>query len=264
MRQESTWLVRLREFGRIFDDLIGSSRRAARILTASRATLEGIPQRYRDRCRTMIENGVDLTRFVPVPWPAAPTAGNPLKILFVGRLVPVKALDLLLDAMARLVAAGTALQLTVVGDGPMRLAWEGQAASLALAGQVSFVGNLPMAEVSTHMQRCHVFCLPSVRESGGAVLLEAMASARPVIAMNFGGPGELVDEKVGALIELTTPEQVSGDIATRLRDVVENPEAWRRRGIAGRQRVESLYSWPAKVASAETLYAEITQEGSGA
>jgi len=261
MRQESTWLVRLREFGRLFDQLIGSSRRAARILTASRATLAGVPERYRGRCRDMLENGVELTRFVPTAWPDAPAPGNPLKILFVGRLIPVKALDLLLDAVAELTAKGAALELTVAGDGPMRVQWESRAAALGLAPRVHFAGNLSLAQVSAQMQRCHVFCLPSVRESGGAVLLEAMASARPVIAVNFGGPGELVDREVGALIELSTPEQVTADLAALLREVMMHPENWRRRGLAGRRRVESLYSWSAKVASAAALYTEILNEG---
>ena len=261
MRQESTWLVRLREFGRLFDHLIGSSRSAARILTASRATLAGVPERYRDRCRTMIENGVELTRFVPTAWLDAPAPDNALRILFVGRLIPVKALDLLLDAVAALTAEGAALELTVAGDGPMRAQWESHALALGLAAKARFVGNLSLAQVSAQMQRCHVFCLPSVRESGGAVLLEAMASARPVIAMNFGGPGELVDREVGALIDLVTPEQASGGIAALLRDVIANPEDWRRRGLAGRRRVESRYSWSAKVASVKTLYTEILNEG---
>jgi len=51
---------------------------------------------------------------------------------------------------------------------------------------------------AAEMARCHVFCLPSVRESGGAVLLEAMACARPVIAVGFGGPAEIVDDAVGS------------------------------------------------------------------
>lgn len=262
MRQESTWLVRLRGFGRIFDHMIGSSRRATRILTASRATLEGVPKRYHDRCQPMIENGVELTRFVPTPWPSVPGPAQALSVLFVGRLIPVKALHLLLDAVAQLMGASKAVQLTVVGDGPMRSEWERYAAYLGLATQVSFVGNISLAEVSRHMQQCHVFCLPSVRESGGAVLLEAMASARPVIAMNFGGPGELVDAEVGAVIDLITPEQVSHDMATCLQDLVANPQDWRRRGLAGRRRVESLYSWSAKVACAKTLYAEILKKES--
>ena len=261
MRQESTWLVRLRELGHILDHLIGSSRHAARILTASKATLRGVPQRYRNRCLSMIENGVELSRFTATPWPAPPGRAMPLKILFVGRLIPVKALDLLLGALARLIAAEHAVELTVVGDGPMRKEWETCAALAGLGPRVRFAGNLPMDEVARHMQQCHVFCLPSVRESGGAVLLEAMASARPVIAMNFGGPGELVDAEVGALIELNTPEQVTVELAETLRSVITHPQQWLRRGQAGRRRVESLHSWSAKVAAANTLYTELLTEG---
>ncbi len=261
MRQESTWLVRLRELGHVLDHLIGSSRHAARILTATRATLKGVPQRYHNRCLSMIENGVELSRFTATPWPASPGPAMPLKVLFVGRLIPVKALDLLLGALARLLAAEHAVELTVVGDGPMRKEWEACAALAGLGPRVRFVGNLTMDEVARHMQQCHVFCLPSVRESGGAVLLEAMASARPVIAMNFGGPGELVDAEVGALIDLSTPEQVTLELAETLRSVISHPQQWLRRGQAGRRRVELHHSWSAKVATANTLYTELLTEG---
>jgi glycosyltransferase involved in cell wall biosynthesis len=112
------------------------------------------------------------------------------------------------------------------------------------------------------MSGCHVFCLPSVRESGGAVLLEAMASARPVIALEFGGPAEIVSDEVGALLPLTSPAQVIDDLVLTLRDVVREPLAWQHRGQAGRQRVEERYSWPAKIAAAEHTYREIVEERS--
>jgi glycosyltransferase involved in cell wall biosynthesis len=110
------------------------------------------------------------------------------------------------------------------------------------------------------MQSCHVFCLPSVRESGGAVLLEAMASARPVIALDFGGPGEIVTNEIGALLPLKSPAQVIDVLCITLRDVLRDPLAWQRRGIAGRRQVEERYSWPAKIAAAEDTYREIIVE----
>jgi glycosyltransferase involved in cell wall biosynthesis len=261
MRQESTWLVRLREFGRLFDGIMGSTRGAARLLIASCSTQEAVSPRYHARCLAMIENGVELTRFVATDWPAPPNAGNPLRVLFVGRLIPVKALDLLLNAVADLLKNGHAVQLTVIGDGPMREDWERHAHTLELGSAVSFVGNQSLAEVAAAMQRCHVFCLPSVRESGGAVLLEAMACARPVIGMNFGGPAEVVDDTVGALVELTNPEQASADIASLLQQVIAQPQVWARRGQAGRLRVEQRYSWDAKIKAAAELYAQVASEG---
>ena len=262
MSQESSWLIRFREFGKIFDALIGSSKLAACILVASKATLESIPIRYREKCVVMIENGVELTRFKATPWPNPPTLINPLQVLFVGRLIPLKALDLLIDAVSFLSATGVLVELTVVGDGPMRSDWEGKVKELNLINQIRFVGNLSLEGVSEYMQRCHVFCLPSIRESGGAVLLEAMASARPVIAINFGGPGELVDKEVGELIEPTSPEQVTKDLANSLSKIISNPEGWSLRGKVGRLRVESHYSWEAKVSSAITLYGDILEKRS--
>jgi glycosyltransferase involved in cell wall biosynthesis len=259
MKQESTWLIRVRGLTRLLDAVIGSSRRASCLLTASQATLNGVARRYHPRCRPMLENGVDLTRFPAAPWPAAPTENIPLRVLFTGRLVPIKGLDMLLTAMSRLKAEGFFAELDVVGDGPMRAEWTQLAERLGLAQHVRFHGALPSDAVAAQMRACHVFCLPSVRESGGAVLLEAMATARPVIGLDFGGPGEIIDAEIGAKLPMHNPEQVITDLVFTLKDVCTRPEAWRQSGLLGRQRVETRYSWPAKIAAAEALYQEILQ-----
>jgi glycosyltransferase involved in cell wall biosynthesis len=264
MRQESTWLIRVRGLTRVLDLAMGSSRRAARILTATRATLAGVAGRHHKLCRMMPENGVDLARFQPTAWPEAPSEQNPLRVLFTGRLVPIKGLDMLIEAVARLHAKGLPVHLQVIGDGPMRSDWETLAAQRGLKAQVVFRGALPQAEVAARMRACHLFCLPSVRESGGAVLLEAMATARPVVALNYGGPGEIVDAEVGALLPLENPDQVIRDLVATLGDLFARPETWRERGQRGRQRIENHYSWPAKIAHAGELYAEVLAERSPA
>lgn len=257
MKQESTWLIRVRELPRLMDALIGSTRRASRILTASRATMTMISSRYHSRCRTMLENGVELSRFTASPWPAPPSAPQPLRVLFVGRLIPFKGVDMLLKAVAQTNAAGYPVHLDVVGDGPLRSDWEQLGGALGLREQVTFHGALSLDQVAQQMRACHLFCLPSVRESGGAVLLEAMASARPVVALDFGGPGEIVDDEVGALLPMTNPDRVTHDLTNTLIDVCRNPEIWRQRGERGRQRVEERYSWPAKVAAAQEIYHDV-------
>lgn len=262
MRQESTWLIKIRGLARLLDAAIGSSRRAARILTATQTTLMALDPRQHSRCRMMPENGVDLTRFCPAPWPAPPAQGQPLRILFVGRLVPVKSLNLLLEAVARLKQMGHAVRLDVIGDGPMRNEWVALSQRLALGGEIHFHGALPLAAVAARMQAAHVFCLPSVRESGGAVLLEAMACARPVIALDYGGPGEIVSDEVGARLPMHNPQQVIIDLVDVLADILAAPEVWRRKGEAGRRQVEQRYSWPAKIAAAQVTYQEIIVERS--
>ena len=260
LRQESTWLIRLRRVGRLFDALIGSTRRISRILAATRATRDWVAPRFRDRCRMMVENGVDLARFQPAPWPEAPSARRALRVLFVGRLIPFKGLDLLLAAIARLKRECHLVELDVVGDGPMHQRWQQLATELGLEQEVRFAGAQPAEEVARRLGASHVLCLPSVRESGGAVLLEAMASARPAIALAYGGPAEIVDDEVGALIPLLAPAQVVTDLSETLRSLYTEPQRWRQRGENGRRKIERDFSWTAKVASVGAIYDELIQE----
>jgi glycosyltransferase involved in cell wall biosynthesis len=263
MQQDAAWLYPLRHVGRLLDAIVGSSRHSARLLVATGATLAGIPRRLRRRCRPMCENGVVLDRFTPGPWPGRPSASTPLRVLFVGRLVPCKALPLLLRAIA-LVQRDGPVHLTVIGDGPMRAAWKHEAAVLGLCETTAFLGHSSLDRVAAAMRACHVLCLPSVRESGGAVLLEAMACARPVIAVAFGGPAELVDDAVGAAVAPASPDAAVQGIATALRDVMRQPDRWRARGLEGRRRVEARYGWDAKVEEMMHLYEEVRSEAEAA
>jgi glycosyltransferase involved in cell wall biosynthesis len=257
LRADSTWLYPVRNLGRVVDALVGGTRHATAILTATRATWAGIPSRHRHLCVPMLENGVELATFPPAPWPAPPgVAGEPLRLVFVGRLVPFKGVGMLLDAVAK-VTPEIPIRLRIVGDGPMAGAWREQTARLGLGERVSFTGNLPPAAVAAELRAAHAMCLPSVRESGGAVLLEAMACARPVIAIGFGGPAEIVDDRVGRCLPATSSGEVVAALVEALRDLVRHPADWRRRGEAGRVSAESRYDWDAKVEAAVRFYRDL-------
>ncbi|MBK1702461.1 glycosyl transferase [Thiococcus pfennigii] len=256
-RADSTWLYPVRHLGRIVDALVGGTRHATLILTATQATLAGIPRRYRHRCRPMLENGVDLDTFAAAPWPTPPgVAGEPLRLVFVGRLIPVKGVDMLLEAVARL-AGEAQVRLSIVGDGPLAGELRARTAQLGLTDLVRFTGNLPPPAVAAEIRAAHLFCLPSVRESGGAVLLEAMACARPVLAIAFGGPAEIVDAEVGLALAATDRDAAIEGFLGAFRDLLRNPDDWRRRGDVGRQRAVTGYAWPAKIANAIALYRDL-------
>jgi glycosyltransferase involved in cell wall biosynthesis len=254
MQADAAWLYPVRKLGGLVDALAGSSRHAAAILTATEATLHGIAPRYRPRCVPMLENGVDLTVFTPAPWPEPPGPDQPLKLIFVGRLVPFKGVSMLLEAVQR-VKNALPITLTIVGNGPLEAELRAETAARSIAEEVRFITvNLAPEQVAAEMQAAHLFCLPSVRESGGAVLLEAMACARPVTAVMFGGPAEIVDEAVGRPLPATGREAVISGLAAVFREVVAQPEAWRIRGEAGLRRALDRYGWEAKVDAAVALY----------
>jgi glycosyltransferase involved in cell wall biosynthesis len=242
--------------GRLFDLIVGSTRNAAAILTANHTTRTRIPRRYRLRCIPMLENGVDLDLFSPAPWPVGPSKMHALKILFVGRLLAFKGIPMLLEALTRL-RDEFPVQLTIVGEGPCGTPWKEETGARGLHDIVTFCGPLSPPQVAAQMRAAHVFCLPSVRESGSAILLEAMAAARPVIAIAHGGPAEVVDDNVGRAIPPDGPEAVIEALTRTLRDVVADPEAWRRRGEEGRRRAEQRYAWDTKIDAILRLYGQV-------
>jgi glycosyltransferase involved in cell wall biosynthesis len=262
MRQETAWLIPIRNLGHVIDAIVGSTRHASAILTATRATRARIPKRYRSQCVSMLENGVDLKVFSAAPWPPAPSKSRPLKMLFVGRLLPSKGIPLVLAALAR-TRDELPIHLTIAGEGPSESPWKQEVQSLGLQHRVTFCGALSAPEVAAHMRAAHIFCLPSVRESGGAVLLEAMATARPVIAIAYGGPAEVVDDQVGRAIPANGPEAVIDALVQTLRDVFADAEAWRRRGEEGRHRAEQRYAWDTKIEQALRLYRHILTNSQG-
>jgi len=204
-----------------------------------------------------LENAVDPSCFVAAAPIAAPGKDRPLRVSFVGRLVAVKALPLLLHAMVRLRAQGMSVVLDVVGDGPMAQPWRGQSTALGLADCVHWHGALPAAGVAGVVRLSHVFCLPSVRESGGAVLLEAMACGRPVIGMDFGGPAEVVDDAVGWKVAMPDEATAIDGLAQALSEAYRQPDDAARRGQRARQRVLDEHTWAAKLDAAEALYARV-------
>jgi glycosyltransferase involved in cell wall biosynthesis len=253
IQQDSGWFYRFGRLGALADRLCGTTRHCAAILSATRATDETISRAARPKAIRMLENGVDLDVFHPADWPEPPSMSRPLEIVFVGRLIPCKALPLLFDALTSL-EGEMPFRLTVVGDGPMRQEWERDGAARGWDGAVRFLGNRPLPEVAAAMRAAHVFCLPSVRESGGAVLLEAMACQRPVIAIAHGGPAELVDPGVGVPVPAEGPSEAAGAMAEAFRDVLRRPAVWKQRGEEGRRRAVEQFSWDAKVEQGLALY----------
>jgi glycosyltransferase involved in cell wall biosynthesis len=264
MRDDAMGLSKLRVLPALVEALFGSLRHSAAVLVATAATRAALPKALRTRAVNMLENAVDPGRFGAAEPLAAPGAGRPLRVSFVGRLVPVKALPLLLKAIARLRGEGLPVTLDVVGDGPMAAPWRAEAAALGLADRICWHGALDAAGVARVVQASHVFCLPSVRESGGAVLLEAMACARPVIGMDFGGPAEVVDDAVGWKVAMVDEAGAVSGLTDALRQAHRHPEDAARRGRAAHQRVLARFTWAAKLDAAESIYRAVLSAASGA
>ena len=111
---------------------------------------------------------------------------------------------------------------------------------------VKFHGFLPQAVVAELLRASNAMVLPSMRECGGAVVLEAMASGVPVIAANWGGPVDYISEGAGFLIPPDTPEEFVKGLARAMVWLSKNPEVGAQIGQAARARALQLYDWPVR------------------
>ncbi len=142
-------------------------------------------------------------------------------VLFVGHLVPVKALDILLQAWARLPSerspAAAPARLVLVGEGSERDALLRLAAQLGIAGQVDFLGPRPQPIVADWIAAADLLCLPSHAEGSPNVVVEALAGGIPVVASRVGGIPDLVDDGVnGVLVAPGDPGALAAALAAAL------------------------------------------------
>jgi glycosyltransferase involved in cell wall biosynthesis len=178
----------------------------------------------------LIYNGVDATVFRPGPKGEARgrlgiTGTTPL-LVFVGNLFPVKGIDVLVAALARLHADGGLARLTVIGQGPLRPALERQVAELGMSDRVTFLGPLPQAALADWYRAADLFVLPSHSEGVPNVLLESMACHTPYVATNVGGVPEIHAPEVGRLVPSNDPAALADAIAGELSVPPRGPDAW--------------------------------------
>lgn len=221
----------------------------------------GVP----DQRLVQIYNGVDISRFRHASTGRVALAGGPFNdpSLFVlgtvGRMQPVKAQTHLARAFVRLLQLEprlrSRLRLVLVGDGPLR----SEAQALLAAAGMADLAWLPgeRADVADVMRALDCFVLPSLAEGVSNTILEAMASALPVVATDVGGNAELV---LNGHTGIVVP---AGDVelmASALRDLAVDGERSVKLGQAGRARVERLFSLTAMVGAYQGLYDRLLNE----
>jgi glycosyltransferase involved in cell wall biosynthesis len=178
-------------------------------------------------------------------------AGAEPRLLCVGRLIPIKGHIVLLRAFAEARRALPELQLHVAGRGPLEPALRALAKELGVADGVRFLGHV--APVQRAIEDAAIVVVPSMGEGFGMVALEAMERARPVIAAEIGGLGELVEDGVtGRLVRAGDPQPLAHAIVGLGRDL----DAAARMGEAGRRRALDRFLQERCTDRTELLYRE--------
>lgn len=188
-----------------------------------------------------VYNGIDLRRFKPAP-PRLPDVRP--RILSIGRLVEFKGFRYLIAACAVLKKRGLEFECEIIGEGPLRDALQSAITAAGLDGVVRLLGSQPQEEVVGRLINSDVFALACTVSSEGAndilptVILEAMATARPVVSARLAAVPEMVRDRQNGL--LVTPGDVEG-LANALESLLGDRQLRARLGEAGRRTVEETF-----------------------
>lgn len=235
----ATWLRNLYPylpFGR------SAYRRAAAIMAGSSHTYAEL-HAYQKKLFFLPENGVESS--VCADTSRDRERGAKIELIFLGSLIPLKACDLALRGAAPLLRDDLA-HFTVVGDGPERECLEKLTRSLGIEKAVSFCGWLDHEMAMQRLRSADVLLFPSIRDFGGGVVFEALASGVVPIVANFGGPGDTVHAEVGFKVSLTNETDVISQIEQILLGIAHDPvqlDKLRRQGVS---YARECLSWDAK------------------
>jgi glycosyltransferase involved in cell wall biosynthesis len=216
------------------------------ILVKTPHTGVALPSRYHQKVRHVIEIGSNET----AEQPPAGRSDRSFRFLFVGRLLYWKGLQYGLRAFATLLRDVPNARLTIVGAGPEERRWRRLSRGLGLAHAVEWIGWIPHADVGGRYRGHDVFLFPSLHDSSGTVILEAMSYGLPVVCFDLGGPGVLVNDTCGVVVPTTgrSADELVMDLADAMRTIAEKLELYSGLQAGAFKRSREL-TWASAVAN---------------
>jgi glycosyltransferase involved in cell wall biosynthesis len=239
-------------FVNMVNGLLPGKRLADVIFVANERTRLALPSRIRGRVIELVENGIDFS-----VWRGSSVSieSSAARFVFLGRLVDLKTVDVVIRALKVVPLA----ELEVIGNGPMRDAWQKLAVELGVEERVHFAGWLSQEQCAARLQTALALVMPSIIECGGAVVLESMAMGRPVIATRWGGPVDYLDRSSGILIEPTSYQDMVDGFAEAMGKLIASPELAQSMGAAGRERALRDFDWERKIEKVISIYGELVE-----
>ena len=228
-----------------------SLHRSDKIYVSNRTTLAFLPHFAHSNCEVVPANTVRDGEATAAPsGPREKHQG--LRLIYAGNCVATRCLPLVFEAMKGV----DNLHLTVAGEGPALAEWRQWA---AISGaSIAFPGKVDRDRLNSLYHEADALVFPALRDSGGSALLEAMSIGLPVVCLDWGGPGEVVDAESGIKIPVHDPDQVIRglrDAFLRLRDDQELRDRLAGHGAA---RARTQFTWERKRKLLQRTYSALT------
>jgi glycosyltransferase involved in cell wall biosynthesis len=229
-------------------------RRAALVLCRSQDSLRALPASVQTRAAVSPEIGspvVDTSLRRDFAFGQEGAQPRRFHLLFAGRLLGWKGVALALGATARLVQAGVDVVLHIAGDGPLREHLAQQVTRLGLQQQVRLLGLVPRQELFALYAQADLFVFPSLHDSSGSVVLEALSRGLPVVCLDLGGPQNYIDASCGVVVSTAgcSRAQLEQALADAIAAVLADPTRLRNLSKRAAEHARQQ-TWAATVESA--------------
>ena len=238
------WRERLRDLSNLlvpFDPLMRRTFEQAGRIVITRDTLRLVPPRWRHKAQ--IQLAVGLQRHGAAGnFRTAARHHRELSLLYVGRLLDWKGVDIALRAVSRLKSVRPDIRFTIVGQGPGRERLIKLSNKLGLQKTVRWVSWMPQPALARYYRAADLLLFPSLRDSGGMVVLEAMAEGLPVLCTDLGGPGLIVNATCGRAIRTAgrTPQQLGDAFANAVQEIMVVPHILESLSYGARARAHEF------------------------
>lgn len=247
--KEREWLSYLRSAYKLLPGYKSTLHFASAIIAGSQDTLVKIPKKLHNKCFYIPENGINPNKFSMSAKPPA----EKMSACFVGRLVPYKGPDMLLEALAPLLRDNR-LHLDIIGDGPLMQNLLEFITKNKIKKNVTIHGWIEHENVQKIMSQSQLLLFPSIREFGGGVVLEAMALGLVPVVIDYAGPGELVHCDVGFKIQISNRLKIISTLRTQVENICSEPNKIFEMSKKAKIYVRTYFTWDAKAAQIAEIY----------
>lgn len=184
---------------------------------------------------------------------------NKVLIISSGRLMPRKGISLLLD-VANEICTSVPYCIEIYGEGEEKDTLQKKVDLLKLNDRVKICGNIPFDKMQQKYKEADIFVLPSLRESTGTAVFEALANKLPVITLNQNGAKYIVEKDAGILVDIKNKQQIIHDMASSITKLIEDSKLRIKLGEKGFEKIYDKYTWEKRAKYMTNIYKEILLE----
>lgn len=182
--------------------------------------------------------------------------GDRVHIIVSGRLIYRKGVSLLLDAVRR-IQTEQPFVVDIYGEGDQKDKLLEQAQKNGISGLVKFHGKVSFEEMQARYREADIYVLPSLRETTGTAVFEAMANKLPVVSLKQNGVKHIVEPDMGILVDIKSMEQVLDDLANALKRLIEDTKLRQDMGQAGYCKIREQFTWSERARTMSSVYEQI-------